>query len=136
VGIAAVAEAAFLAVWVATSGQPTVGGAEILIVVSALAMGLQSTAVNSLGFPGIFTTAATATIVRFMSDLAAREETPLEWSRLAGVLVGLLVGAFVGALLLTKARPIAPAFPLLAIILVIAACSWIQSRHPSVKEPF
>lgn len=134
--LAVVAEVGFLAGWVASSGQPTVGMAEILIAASALAMGLQSAAVLSLGLPGVLTTAATATVIDLMSDVAGMQLPLPERGRLAGgVLAGVLVGAAVGALLLTRARILAPVFPLVAIMLAITACSPLQRRHPPVEDP-
>lgn len=134
-GLAALAEAGFLAGWAAVSGRPTGGTTEILIAVSALAMGLQSVAVLSLGLASIFTTAATATIVGLVSDLAGIQQVPRERIRLAGVLVGLVVGATVGGVLLTHVRVLAPLFPLLTILLVIAAATRHQRLHPSLEDP-
>lgn len=133
--LAAGAEAVFLAAWVASSGLPDVGLTALLIGVLALAMGLQSAAVLSLGLPGIFTTAATATIVDLVSDLAGMQQAPLERTRLVGVLVGLLVGAGIGAVLLTHVRVIAPLFPLGAILLVIIASSWLQRQQSAAAHP-
>jgi uncharacterized membrane protein YoaK (UPF0700 family) len=119
-GVAALAQAAFLAAWVATSGRPSTGVGHALTGLSALAMGLQSGAVLSLGLPGVFTTAATATVVDLVGELAGWPLSAHGRSRLAGVLVGLLAGATAGALLLSAARTYAPVLPLTSTILVIA----------------
>ena len=50
-------------------GQPSSGVVGVLIGLSALAMGIQSGTVLSLGVTGVFTTAAT--VVVLMSDVAA-----------------------------------------------------------------
>jgi uncharacterized membrane protein YoaK (UPF0700 family) len=118
-GVAAVAQACFLVCWVATSGRPSTGVGYTLTGLSALAMGLQSGAVLSLGVPGIFTTAATATVVDLMSDFAGWPLSARARGRFGGVLVGLLAGATVGAVLLAHARVYAPGLPLTATILVI-----------------
>jgi uncharacterized membrane protein YoaK (UPF0700 family) len=118
-GVAALAQACFLAWWVATSGRPSSGVGYTLTGLSALAMGLQSVAVLSLGVPGIVTTAATATVVGLMSDLAGWPLSARARGRSGGVLVGLLAGATAGALLLAHARVYAPVLPLTATILVI-----------------
>jgi hypothetical protein len=84
-----------------------------------LAMGLQSGAVLSLGLPGVFTTAATGTVVGLVGDLAGSPVSAHGRGRLAGVLVGLLAGATAGALLLASARSVAAGLPLVASVVVI-----------------
>jgi hypothetical protein len=79
---------------------------------------MQSGAVLALGVRGIFTTAATATLIFVASDWA---ETATERRRLAGVLAALLAGAIAGGLLLVHARTYAPVLPLAATALVVVA---------------
>jgi len=124
--LAMAAQAAFLTLWAATSGHPGTGGGHLLAAVSALAMGLQSGAVLSLAVTGVFTTAATATLMFLMRDVAERsgsEPRERERARLAGVLLALCAGAAASGLLLVHARTLAPALPLLATGLVVAAAS-------------
>jgi uncharacterized membrane protein YoaK (UPF0700 family) len=91
---------------------------------SALAMGLQSAAMLSLGVTGVFTTAATATVMRLMRDAADPRTAPAgERSRFAAVLVALVAGATVGGLMLIHARTLAPLLPLVAMAAVIALAS-------------
>jgi uncharacterized membrane protein YoaK (UPF0700 family) len=115
-GVALTAQAAFLALWLAASGRPDAGTGDTLAAVSALAMGLQSGAVLSLGVAGVFTTAATATLM-FLS----RGEAP--HARFAGTLIALCSGAAAGGLLLVHARAYAPVLPLAATALVVAAAA-------------
>ena len=122
-GFTAVAQACFLAVWVAAGGQPLGGVVAVLIALWALAMGIQTGTVFSLGLPGVFTTAATATLTVLMSDVAHPRSSAAEKRRLAGVLVSLFVGATVGALLLSYAPTYAPAFPLVVTVLVVATAA-------------
>jgi uncharacterized membrane protein YoaK (UPF0700 family) len=122
-GVSALAQAAFLAEWMATSGQPSTGAAYVLIGLWALAMGVQSGAVMSLGVTGVFTTAATATLIDLMSDIAGWSQSAIEKRRFVGVLVGLFAGAAAGAVLVVHARDYAPVLPLIATVLVIAAAS-------------
>jgi uncharacterized membrane protein YoaK (UPF0700 family) len=122
--VAVVLQAVFLVIWVATSGRPGTGSAEVLTAVMALAMGLQSGAILALGVQGVFTTAATATLMFLMRDAAARSDSAAtERGRLAGVLVALLAGATAGGLLLVHARTFAPVLPLVATALVVAIAS-------------
>jgi uncharacterized membrane protein YoaK (UPF0700 family) len=118
-GVAAVLQAAFLAGWMAASGQPSTGVTDLLVGLSALAMGMQSGAVLALGVKGVFTTAATATVMFLASDLAT-ESSARERARLAGVVAALLAGAAAGGILLEHARTYAPLLPLVVTALVVA----------------
>jgi uncharacterized membrane protein YoaK (UPF0700 family) len=123
-GVGAVAQVVFLALWIAVSGRPSTGAGHVLTAVSALAMGLQTGAVVSLGLRGVFTTAATATVVNLMGDLAGWPLSARERGRFAGVLLGLVAGAAVGTLVLSATRTFAPVLPLLASILVIVTAQF------------
>lgn len=115
-----VLQAGFLSLWMTVSGRPGAASAVALIGLMALAMGLQSGAVASLAVKGVFTTAATATLIFIMRDLAAGDSTATERARLTGVLLALFAGAAAGGLLLVHARPYAPALPLVVTALTIA----------------
>jgi uncharacterized membrane protein YoaK (UPF0700 family) len=123
-GVAVALQAVFLAVWVATSGRPGTGSGDVLTAVMALAMGLQSGAVMALAVKGVFTTAATATVMFLTRDVADRPgSAATERTRLAGVLIALSAGAAAGGLLLVHARTYAPVLPLVATALVVAIAS-------------
>src|SRR5256712_13832528 len=62
-GVSLIAHAVFLAVWFAVNGQPSINVAHVLLGSWGLAMGMQSAAVRTLEVEGVFTTAATATII-------------------------------------------------------------------------
>jgi len=113
-------QAGFLALWVTVSGRPGTQSGDVLIGLMALAMGLQSGAVASLAVKGVFTTAATATVIFVMRDLAAPDSSTRERARLTGVLLALVTGALAGGLLLVHARPYAPLLPLVVTALVTA----------------
>nr|EJI94388.1 putative membrane protein [Rhodococcus sp. JVH1] len=122
----AIAEAGFLAVWVATAGQSSTAITDVLIVLFSLAMGIQTAAVRSLGVQGVFTTAGTFTLVAFAETLAGsrpRSEIP----RLVGVLVRLVAGAIGGGLLVVHVRSYAPLLPLVITVLVIVAGRTMQA---------
>jgi uncharacterized membrane protein YoaK (UPF0700 family) len=123
-GVAVLAEAAFAAGWLATSGHPSARAGDLLIGLSALALGAQSGAIMSLDVKGIFTTAATATLIMLMSDEAGWSRSKAEIRRLAAVLVSLVAGAAAGAFLLFHARSYAPLLPLFAMSLVVATASF------------
>ena len=127
-GIAGVAQACFLAVWVSAAGLPASGLAKnLLIGLSALAMGMQTATVHSLGLRGVFTTAVTGTLTVLMSGLAAPSRSEGTERLLVGSIVSLLVGAAVGGLLLVHARTYAPILPL-AVTIVVAATAAMALR--------
>jgi uncharacterized membrane protein YoaK (UPF0700 family) len=122
-GAVVVAQAAFVAVWVGVGAYPSSRAGDVLIAISALAMGMQTTAVFSLGVRAVTTTAATATWAVLMGDLSGWSESRGERRRLAAVLVGLFAGAVAGALLVVHARTWAAAFPLIVSGLVVASAA-------------
>lgn len=118
--VAVVLQAAFLVAWLATSGRPSSAAGDLLVALSALAMGMQSGAVRALGVAAVFTTAATATLIVLASDVGTGRQSATERRRLSGVIAGLLAGAAAGALLLVHARSYAAVLPLVVTGVVIA----------------
>ena len=123
------AQVAFLALWVGVDGHPSSGVGNLLIAISALAMGMQTAAVFSLGVRAVFTTATTATFAVLMGDLSTRSSRG-ETRRLAAVIVGLFVGAIAGSLLMAHARGWAPALPVAVSGLVVAAARRASTAGP------
>jgi uncharacterized membrane protein YoaK (UPF0700 family) len=128
-GAAFAVQAAFLGLWVAVGADPSSSAGDLLVAISALAMGMQTTAIFSLGVRAVFTTAATATWAALMGDLSGWSQSAGERRRLAAVIVGLLVGAAVGGLLVVHARTLAPVFPLVVSGLVIVAAAALPLGH-------
>jgi uncharacterized membrane protein YoaK (UPF0700 family) len=125
-GTAVLLEAAFLVGWAAVAGHPSSAYGDVLIAVSALAMGVQTAAVFSLGVRAVFTTAVTATWAVLMGDVASWSSTREERRRLASVLIGLIAGATAGGLLVLHARSWAPALPLVLTGLVVAVAARVR----------
>jgi uncharacterized membrane protein YoaK (UPF0700 family) len=121
--ISLIAHAVFLAVWFASNGQPTVDVAHVLLASWAVAMGMQSAAARTLRVDGVFTTAATATIIFLVADLVNWSATAAERRRLAGVLISLFVGATAGGLLLVHAHIYAPLLPFAVTAGVVATAA-------------
>jgi uncharacterized membrane protein YoaK (UPF0700 family) len=96
--------------------------------VSALAMGLQTAAVFSLGVRAVFSTAATATWTALMGDITTWSQTRDERHRLAGVLLALFAGAVAGAVLVVDARAWAALLPLAVSASVVAVAAY--RLHP------
>ncbi len=128
-GIVVIAQAGFLAVWVAAGGWPSNGVAYILVGIWALGMGVQSAAGLSFGVTGVFTTAATGTLVVLMDSVAAWPHPATERRRLVGVLVSLFSGAAAGGLLLQYARAYAPVLPLIGAIFSLAIAAYEMRKR-------
>jgi uncharacterized membrane protein YoaK (UPF0700 family) len=116
-GVTAACQLLFLVIWMEIAGQPRTLALSLLLALSGLAMGVQTAAVRSLQVKGIFTTAATFTLVAFMGDLAGSRPIP-ELPRVAGVLLGLVLGAALGALCLRYVPIYAPVLPLVITLAV------------------
>src|ERR1700748_1456053 len=61
-------QVAFAAGWIAVSGHPSFTFTTVLVAVEAVAMGMQSGAIGSLGVKAVFTTAATATLINLVRE--------------------------------------------------------------------
>src|SRR6266481_1655517 len=122
-GFSLIPHAVFLAVWFASNGQPSVDVAHVLLGSWALAMGMQSAAVRTLHVEGVFTTAATATIILLVGDMTTWSATVAERRRLASVLVSLFVGATAGGLLLVHAHIYAPVLPFVITVMTVATAA-------------
>jgi uncharacterized membrane protein YoaK (UPF0700 family) len=129
-GVALVVQVCFLAVWMGASPSSEVSN--ILVGLSAFAMGMQMNAIRSLHVPGISATAATATFISWASGIATWSHKPPAARRLTGVLVSMAVGAFVGDWMLSHAHTYAPVLPVLVVAIVIAtaSASGLSSRNP------
>src|SRR5260370_11843676 len=91
-GVSLIAHAVFLAVWFASNGQPSIDVSHVLLGLWGVAMGMQSAAVRTLHVEGVFTTAATATIIFLVGDITNWSATVADTRLLAGLLISLFVG--------------------------------------------
>ncbi len=117
-----------LAGWLAGAGQPGPAARDVLIALAALAMSIQSTAVNALSVSGAATTYFTGTLTALVSELAT-SGTPVTMRRRVAVLTAALAGAVLDAVLLTHARPAAAALPLAATLAVVVV-TWPRGDRP------
>jgi uncharacterized membrane protein YoaK (UPF0700 family) len=134
-GVSAIAHASFIVLWLAVGGRPSLTSAVVLLGISALAMGVQTAAVFSLGLQGVFTTAATATFTVLSGDSARWANTAPERHRLAALLAALTAGAVAGALLLLHDRDLAPLVPLVASTVVVCAATLARESRGASNEP-
>jgi uncharacterized membrane protein YoaK (UPF0700 family) len=126
-GVSLLAHLCFVAIWFANSGRPSASAFPILLAVWALAMGLQSGAVRKLHVEGIFTTAATGTLMVLAADVVNWNMTRDERRRARGVLISLFIGATAGAYLFFHAPIFAPVLPLVVtagVVLTAASVHW------------
>jgi len=126
-GVSLLAHLGFVAIWFANSGRPDASLFPILLAVWALAMGLQSGAVRKLHVEGIFTTAATGTLMVLASDVVNWKKTVDERRRARFILLSLCIGATAGASLFFHAPIFAPVLPLVitaGVVLTAARVDW------------
>jgi uncharacterized membrane protein YoaK (UPF0700 family) len=133
-GVSLIAHAVFLAIWLACNGQPSIDVAHFLLGSWGFAMGMQSAAVRTLHVDGVFTTAATATIIFLAGDLTSWSETAGERRRLAGVLISLFVGATAGGFLLVHAPIYAPVLPFGITVTAVAIAGTIFRQRKGAHE--
>ncbi|MCU1236377.1 MAG: hypothetical protein JWP63_4344 [Candidatus Solibacter sp.] len=131
-GVSLIPHAVFVVVWLACNGQPSTDIAHVLLGSWAMAMGMQSAAVRTLRVEGVFTTAATATIIFLVGDFANWSATVTERRRLAGVLVSLFVGATAGGLLLVHAHIYAASLPFVITVVTVATASIVLREKTTV----
>jgi uncharacterized membrane protein YoaK (UPF0700 family) len=122
--ISLIAHSVFLAVWFSVSGRPSNDVIAVLLGLWGFAMGMQSAAVRRLHVDGVYTTAATATVMFLAGDLANWSATKKERRRLFGILVSLFVGATAGALLSVHAHIFAPIIPFVITVAAVATAAF------------
>jgi uncharacterized membrane protein YoaK (UPF0700 family) len=121
--VVSVLQGGVLAGWLATSARPSGAVEGGLIALSALAMGAQGSAIRTMNVSGVSTTWLTGTLVGLVTQIAVWSGSRGEKARRAGVLVALLAGAAAAAVLLTKARSLAPILPLALTVSVVVVAS-------------
>jgi uncharacterized membrane protein YoaK (UPF0700 family) len=128
----ALAQAAVLAGWLAGDSHPGAAARGALIALSAVAMSIQSTAVNALSVKGAATTYFTGTLTLLVAELAT-SGAPVTMRLRIGVITAAFAGAAADAALLTHARPAAPVIPLAATVIVIAV-TWRRRRAGAARK--
>jgi uncharacterized membrane protein YoaK (UPF0700 family) len=98
---------AFLVGWEVSSGHRSDHLQLALLMLSAVALGMQSSAVQRFGVNGLSSTYLTGTLTSFIGDLAARRPRT-SWVPRGQVLVMLMTGAAVGALTTLHLPRLAP----------------------------
>ncbi|MCW2876457.1 MAG: hypothetical protein JWQ95_557 [Sphaerisporangium sp.] len=125
VGIYAVA-------WWGTAGQPGPALQLALLALNALALGVQSSAVQRFGVPGLSTTYLTGTLTTVVIRLISGRP-PREIRHSLVILMGLITGAVIGTLLVVHARIFLPAAQLGLLGLVVFRVATRDSELSPVK---
>ncbi|GAA1218247.1 YoaK family protein [Pseudonocardia alaniniphila] len=128
-GVGLIVQVVFLAVWMASSLTSDVEN--VLVALSAFAMGVQMNSIRFLRVPGVSTTAATATFISLATGIATWSHKAPAARRLTGVVVSMAVGAAVGDWMLNHAHPYAPLLPALVIGVVIAIATMALRQEPA-----
>jgi uncharacterized membrane protein YoaK (UPF0700 family) len=137
---AAAIQAVFLvaAVVLATlSGGRSVAGYRYpLIVVLAIAMGIQNAAARKLAVPDLATTVLTLTITGIAADSVIAGGRGSRGGRRVTAVAAMLVGALIGAEFVIHAHIVYPLLIALVTILIVAATSWMLGRSgPAWARP-
>jgi uncharacterized membrane protein YoaK (UPF0700 family) len=129
--ITAVSQVAFLIGWIATSGHPTAAAGATLVAIMAFGMGVQITAARSLRVPDVSTTAATATLVTFVGDIATNTLRGKDRFLRLQSMVAMILGAAAGTYLVDNARLYVPVVPLIITLIAIAIASVALKGKPA-----
>jgi uncharacterized membrane protein YoaK (UPF0700 family) len=112
---------AFLVGWEIAGDQPTTLALDILVALSAIAMGVQTAAARRPHVVGVTTTFATGTLTSLVAELAAVGPGRSHWKLWAATLACMVIGAAAGAALFVAWRPAAPLVAMLLVGVVLAA---------------
>ena len=110
--------------WEITGAKPGGWGQFCLLAVAAAGMGVQSSAVKSMGLTEVSTTYLTGTLTGLVSSLVSPGPRATDRWRRLGVLLGLAAGASLTGLLVATAPDGVPALPLAALITCVVLASW------------
>lgn len=115
--------------WISVGGRPGYGIDIALIMLSAVAMGMQSAAVRILDVPSLSTTYLTGTLTWLVTQLATHPSRLRQCGVQGAAIVALVSGATLAAVLMTVAPRLAFGLPA-ALIGIVA----FAGRHLTVAE--
>jgi uncharacterized membrane protein YoaK (UPF0700 family) len=123
----------FAIAWEVEGGHVTGGLQVVLLVVCAIALGIQSSAVLRLGLSGLSTTYLTGTLTNVVHAVA-HGKCGRETARSTAVLLALISGAAVGGLLAVRVPTAAPIPQLVVLTTVIGCGIELERRHQSEAD--
>lgn len=119
--------------WWSSGNSPGTGLALLLLIANALALGLQSSAIQRFGASGLSTTYMTGTLTTLVVTLAAGRPAR-EGTHKALLLLALILGAVLGTALVRHAPVLAPALPLAALVGALSV-GLRSARRPAGAQP-
>jgi uncharacterized membrane protein YoaK (UPF0700 family) len=117
---------ALTAEWEIAGGQPGALALDMLIVLSAGAMGMQSAATRRLAVAGESTTFVTGMLTGLIAELAGVSSDRSHWTLWAATLACLVIGAAGGGAVFISWRSGAPLVAVLLVGIVAAAAMWLS----------
>lgn len=122
--------ASFAAAWELTADHRSPAVKLGMLMTSAIALGLQSSAIQRFGVPGLSSTYLTGTLTSLIGGVAARH--PWHQLRLkANTLLALVIGAAAGVVIAERADRTAP----LLLLFPLAGVAVIGARIPTPTAP-
>jgi uncharacterized membrane protein YoaK (UPF0700 family) len=122
--------AAFTVLWETTGSGRSANLQLGLLMLSATALGLQSSAIQRFGVPGLSSTYLTGTLTALIGAVAARSHRTVLLPKVE-ILLALITGACVGAVVSGHLPPLAPALllvPLLGVTLFSYRLSYTRTE--------
>ncbi|SCG54437.1 Uncharacterized membrane protein YoaK, UPF0700 family [Micromonospora echinaurantiaca] len=120
----------FLVVWEVNLANRSEHVDLALLMLSAAALGVQSSAVQRFGVPGLSSTYLTGTLTSLIAGVAARKPWPSLRPK-THVLLALMGGAAVGALVALRLPALAPALLIVPLVFVIAVSARMAEKPSS-----
>ena len=111
--------------WELTRGDRSSGQQLALLLITAAAMGIQSSAIERFGVSGLSSTFLTGTLTRVISGISARHSLRTLMPSVQ-VLVALVTGACVGAFVVTHIAWLSPFLLVTPLALVVALSIWLR----------
>jgi uncharacterized membrane protein YoaK (UPF0700 family) len=119
---------AFATGWEIAGDHPAALVLDVLIALSAGAMGMQTAAARRLSVAGVTTTFVTGTLTSLIAELALVGPDWARSRRWAATLGCVVIGAAAGAALFIAWRPVAPLVALLLVGIVTGLAIWLTRR--------
>lgn len=116
---------AFAAGWEIAGNRPAALALDVLIALSAGAMGMQTAAARRLSVAGVTTTFVTGTLTSLIAELASVGPDWARSTRWAATLACIVIGAAASAALFVAWRPGAPLVAMLLVGIVTVLAIWL-----------
>lgn len=126
-GVEAALLLTFLIVWEVTLGDRNMLIEQLLLGLAALSLGIQSSAVQRFGVPGLSSTYLTGTLTKLVATFAGGKPFREQLPGLV-ILLALIAGAAVGGVVVTTLPWLAPVLMLVPLMAVIIAALFLHHR--------